>query len=167
MGKPNPKSQKSNPKTTHRIHVQIDDDYAGDVPAKVLRDAARAALKHQAAAPGALSIAVSGDETLQSLNRQHLGHDYPTDVLSFPSESDDPDSEGRYFGDIAISYPRAHAQAASGGHSANAELQLLAVHGVLHLLGYEHTAASQKKRMWRAQAEILAGLGCEITGPKE
>jgi probable rRNA maturation factor len=88
-------------------------------------------------------------------------------VLSFPSESDDPDSEGRYFGDIAISYPRAHAQAAAGGHSANAELQLLAVHGVLHLLGHEHTAANQKKRMWRAQAEILAGLGCEITGPKE
>jgi probable rRNA maturation factor len=167
MGKPNPKSQKPNPKTTHRIHVQIDEAYAGDVSAKVLRDAARAALKHQAAAPGALSIAVSGDETLQSLNRQHLGHDYPSDVLSFPSETDDPDSEGRYFGDIAISYPRAHAQAVAGGHSVNAELQLLTVHGVLHLLGHDHAAADEKKRMWQAQAEILAGLGCAITEPVE
>lgn len=167
MGKPNPKSRKPNSKTTHRIHVQIDEAYAGDVSAKVLRDAARAALKHQAAAPGALSIAVSGDETLQSLNRQHLGHDYPSDVLSFPSESDDPDSEGRYFGDIAISYPRAHAQAVAGGHPVNAELQLLTVHGVLHLLGHDHTAADEKKRMWQAQAEILAGLGCAITEPVE
>lgn len=145
----------------------MDEDYAGDVPAKVLRDAARAALKHQSAAPGALSLAVSGDETLRALNRQHLGHGHPTDVLSFPSENDDPDSAGRYFGDVVISYPRAHAQAEAGRHSVEAELQLLVVHGVLHLLGHDHAATADKTRMWQAQAEILAELGCEIAGPKE
>lgn len=167
MSKPksSPRGQKS--KIAHRIHAQIDEDFAGDAPAKLLREAARAALKHEAAAPGALSIAVTGDETLQTLNRQHLGHDYPTDVLSFPSEADDPDRVGRYFGDIVISYPRAHAQAAAGGHTVEAELQLLVVHGVLHLLGHDHATVAGKARMWQAQAEILAKIGCEIAGPRE
>ncbi|HLF00469.1 MAG TPA: rRNA maturation RNase YbeY [Anaerolineales bacterium] len=155
------------PKITRRIHVQIDEDYAGDVSAKLLRAAAHAALKHAAAGSGALTIAVSGDETLRGLNQKYLGLDYPTDVLSFPSEADDPDAEGRYFGDIAISYPRAAAQAGAGGHSTEAELQLLTVHGVLHLLGHDHDTAEAKSRMWQAQADILAALECEITGPKE
>jgi len=155
------------PKVTHIIHIQIDEDFSGDVSAKVVREAARAALKLQAASPGALSIAVSGDEVLQNLNRQFLGHDEPTDVLSFPSESDDPDEAGCYFGDLAISYPRAHAQAIAGGHSVEAELQLLTVHGVLHLLGYDHATENEKAIMWQAQAEILTALRCEITGPNE
>jgi len=151
----------------HSIHIQIDEDFSGDVAAKALREAARAALKHQAASPGALSIAVSGDEALQNLNRQFLGHDDPTDVLSFPSESDDPDEAGRYFGDLAISYPRARTQAIAGGHSLEAELQLLTVHGVLHLLGHDHATENEKVIMWQAQAEILKVLKCEITGPNE
>ena len=151
----------------YHIHIQIDEGYAGDVPAKVLRQAARAALKNQQAAPGSLSIAVGSDATLQDLNRQFLGHDHPTDVLSFPSDSDDPDIEGRYFGDLAISYPYAYAQAMAGGHRVEAELQLLTVHGVLHLLGHDHAAEDEKAVMWSAQAEILMVLKCEITGPKE
>ncbi len=150
----------------HTIHLQIDEAFSGDVTAKLLRDAARAALKREGAAAGSLSIAIGDDETLRNLNSQFLGHDTPTDVLSFPSDSDDPDDDGRYFGDLIISYPRAYAQAQAGGHSAEAELQLLAVHGVLHLLGYDHAGAEDKAIMWRAQAEILAGLGCEITESK-
>jgi probable rRNA maturation factor len=154
------------PNVKHAIHVQIDEAFSGDVAAKLLRDAARAALKHEQATAGSLSIALADDETLRNLNSQFLGHDYATDVLSFPSDSDDPDAEGRYFGDLIISYPRAHAQAAVGGHSVEAELQLLAVHGVLHLLGHDHAGEKQKAVMWQAQAEILAGLKCEITEPK-
>ena len=164
------KSRHSPPKggeITYRVTVQIDEDFAGEVEAKRLRAAARATLKQQSASSGSLSIAVSGDETLQSLNQQYSGGDYPTDVLSFPADSDDPDSAGRYFGDIAISYPRAYAQARSGGHSVEAELQLLTTHGVLHLLGHDHDTPENKARMWQAQADILVALGCEITGPSE
>lgn len=152
-------------KTTHKIHVQIDETFSGDVPPKLIRDAARAALKHQQAANGALSISVSGDETLQELNRKFLDHDAPTDVLSFPSDSDDPDTAGRYFGDIAISFTRAHAQASAGGHSIDAELQLLTVHGILHLLGHDHGGGEEKAKMWKAQEEILTALKCEIVEP--
>ena len=154
-------------KQLYTIHIQIDEDFSGDVSAKTLREAARAALGHQGATSGSLSIAISDDDSLQTFNRQFLDHDTPTDVLSFPSESDDPDDEGRYFGDLAISYPRAHAQAMAGGHSAEAELQLLTVHGVLHLLGHDHATEDEKAKMWQAQAEILTALKCEITEPKE
>jgi len=156
-------TQKS--KITYQVHVQIDEEFSGEVEAKLLREAARAALKHQAAGSGAVTIALSGDETLQALNKQYLSHDYATDVLSFPSQTDDPDTSGRYFGDIAISYPRALAQAQIGGHAVEAELQLLTVHGVLHLLGHDHAEAADKDRMWQAQAEILTLLSSEIRGP--
>lgn len=156
----------SKPKITYNIHVHVDEDFAGEVEPKLLRDTAKAALKQQAAAPGSLTIAVSGDETLQALNKQHLGHDEPTDVLSFPSDRDDPDDAGRYFGDIVISYPRALAQAGSGGHAVEAELQLLTVHGVLHLLGHDHATADERTQMWQAQAAILEALGSEVTGPQ-
>ncbi len=147
---------------SHTVNIQIDEAFSGDAQPKLIREAARAALKHQRAANGALSISVSSDETLQELNWKFLDHDAPTDVLSFPSDSDDPDAAGRYFGDIAISFPRAHAQAAAGGHPVEAELQLLTVHGILHLLGHDHGEEDQKAKMWKAQEEILTGLKCEI-----
>lgn len=163
--KPKAKAKTKQPKSAHTVTVQIDEEFAGEVPAKLLREAARAALKHQGAGAGSLTIALSNDETLQTLNKQYLGHDYATDVLSFPSESDDPDAEGRYFGDIAVSFPRAFAQAQTGGHAVEAELQLLVVHGVLHLLGHDHAEPDEKARMWQAQAEILTELAAGITGP--
>jgi probable rRNA maturation factor len=162
-----PKQKAAASKSIYRIHAHIDEDFAGEVNPKLLRDAAKAVLTQQAAAAGSLSIAVSGDETLHALNKQHLGHDQPTDVLSFPSDTDDPDEQGRYFGDIVISYPRAFAQAQSGSHAVEAELQLLTVHGVLHLLGHDHAEPDEKARMWQAQAVILEELGCEVTGPQE
>ncbi len=157
------RSQKT--RVSHTVNIQIDEAFSGEARPKLLRETARAALKHQHAADGALSISVSSDETLQELNRKFLDHDAPTDVLSFPSDSDDPDASGRYFGDIAISFPRAHAQAAAGGHPVEAELQLLTVHGILHLLGHDHGEAEEKAKMWKAQEEILTGLKCEIIEP--
>jgi probable rRNA maturation factor len=155
---------------TWRVNVQIDGRYAGKVRAALLRRAARAALRHQAAGPGVeLSIALTGDATLHRLNRQFLGIDAPTDVLAFPSQA--PASQlpttnhesrnpGRpaYLGDIAISFRRATVQARSAGHPVEAELQLLAVHGVLHLLGHDHARRRDQARMWAAQEEILREL---------
>ena len=85
--------------------------------------------------------------------------DAPTDVLSFPASETDPESGITYLGDILVSVPRAHQQAIAAGHSLESEVQLLVVHGILHLMGHDHADADEKARMWQAQAEILAGLG--------
>ena len=151
----------------HKIHLTIEPPFKSRViPARV-RAAARAALKHQGAAdPGELSVVITGDEALRELNRKFLGEDHATDVLSFPSGEPSPESGSPYFGDIAISYPRARAQAADGRHPVWAELQLLVVHGVLHLLGHDHAQHQEHDRMWQAQTEILRKLKAPITGPK-
>ncbi len=149
---PRKKSIINHPLSTYKIHVQIHESFARNVSPKLLRNAARAALKHQRAKSGSLSIVVSNDKMLHDLSKKFLGHDTPTDVLSFPS--DDPTSS--YYGDIAISYPRALDQSRHGGHTVKAELQLLTVHGVLHLLGHDHYTAKETAKMWKAQSEILA-----------
>jgi probable rRNA maturation factor len=71
----------------------------------------------------------------------------------------DPETGARYIGDILISIPRAQAQADAAGHPLEAEVQLLVVHGVLHLIGHDHAEAEDKARMWKAQTEILKQLG--------
>src|SRR5260370_39322744 len=108
---------------------------------------------------------IAGDGELRALNREFLGQDHSTDVLSFPSGEPDPSTGRLYLGDIAISYPQAQAGAAGGGHPIRAELQLLIVHGVLHLLRHDHAQKAEKARMWAAQAAILSELGAGITGP--
>ncbi len=143
----------------YKVTVRVAAKYKAAVTSAALRATARAALAHEAAPmPGELTIVVTDDAALRELNRTYLGHDYATDVLSFPSEETDPETGARYFGDIALSVPRARAQAKAAGHPLKAELQLLVVHGVLHLLGHDHATARQKARMWAAQEEILRGL---------
>jgi probable rRNA maturation factor len=128
-----------------------------------LKQAAEAAVKHsRVAEPVELTIALEGDERLQQLNRDFLGTDAVTDVLSFPADEFDPDAQSKYIGDVVISFPQAQHQAQNAGHPTLAELQLLVVHGVLHLLGYDHAEEAEKQAMWQQQAEILAEIGCEI-----
>ncbi|HEX2979228.1 MAG TPA: rRNA maturation RNase YbeY [Anaerolineaceae bacterium] len=150
------------------IYIEIDERYQADVDAALLEKTALAALTHEQADPQAeCSIVVSDDDQLHALNQQFLGIDAPTDVLSFPGEEIDPETGAPYLGDIILSFPRAQAQAASGGHPVSAEVQLLVVHGILHLCGHDHAEPEDKARMWAAQAEILMGLGSPITGPIE
>ena len=106
-----------------------------------------------------LTIVLTTDARLQELNRDFLGIDAPTDVLSFPASELDPETGARYIGDILISIARAESQARAAGHSLESEVQLLVVHGVLHLLGHDHAEATEKARMWKAQAEVLERLG--------
>ncbi len=128
------------------------------VPSAVIQRAARLALKHESAR-GDVSIVLSDDEHVRALNRDFLGIDAATDVLSFPAAETDPQSGRRYLGDIIISVPRASEQAQAAGHPLAAEVQLLVVHGVLHLLGHDHAKPAGKSRMWAAQAAILDALG--------
>lgn len=141
------------------IHVVIEPSLAGPVPDGALERAATEVLLVAGSAPADLSIALTDDAHIRALNRDYLGHDSPTDVLSFPAGEIDPDTGASYLGDVVISIPRAAAQAREAGHSLEAEAQLLVVHGVLHLLGHDHAEAQDKDRMWAAQAEILERLG--------
>ncbi|MEK6752462.1 MAG: rRNA maturation RNase YbeY [Chloroflexota bacterium] len=106
-----------------------------------------------------ITIVLTDDRQLHELNREYLGVDAPTDVLSFPASETDPETGSAYLGDILISIPRAAEQAQAAGHPLEAEVQLLVVHGVLHLLGYDHAEAGEKARMWKEQAKVLERLG--------
>jgi len=138
------------------IHVEAEFPF----PENLLERAAQAALEHESQPlDSELSIVLTDDVRLQQLNREYLGIDAPTDVLSFPASETDPETGARYIGDILISLSQAQAQANTAGHPLESEVQLLVVHGVLHLLGHDHAEAEEKARMWKAQAEILANLG--------
>ena len=130
------------------------------VPAGLVEAAARETLLQQATA-GELTVVLSTDEQLRQLNHQYLGIDASTDVLSFPAAESDPDTGATYLGDVIISVPQAAAQARAHGHPLESEVQLLVVHGVLHLLGHDHAATEEKVRMWSAQAEVLKRLGLQ------
>jgi probable rRNA maturation factor len=110
---------------------------------------------------------ITGDADLRRLNREFLGNDCPTDVLAFPAPSPDPQKRrvprlapGPHLGDIAISFPRARAQAQAFGHNTGQEIQILMLHGLLHLLGMDH--ATGGGRMARAEERWRARLGLPI-----
>ncbi len=140
--------------------IHIESKYLPPFDIELVESAARTALEHQSApADSDLTIVLTDDEQLQELNRDYRNVDAPTDVLSFPASEPDPETGARYLGDILISIPRAEEQARTAGHPLEVEVQLLAVHGILHLLGHDHAEAGEKARMWTAQAEILARVG--------
>jgi probable rRNA maturation factor len=141
------------------IFLEIDPGHVLPVPEAVLEEAAQAALRQQFAPQADLTVVLTGDERIRGLNRDFLGQDRSTDVLSFPAGEADPETGRQYLGDVVISLPTAGEGARRGGHALQAELQLLVVHGVLHLLGHDHADADEKQRMWTAQAQILTALG--------
>jgi len=97
---------------------------------------------------------------LNELNNKYSGVNAPTDVLSFPATDNN-----KYLGDIILSTQYAVRTANEEGHSVNEELQLLTVHGTLHLLGYDHRTPDEQKIMWDIQGEILSNMGIEISYP--
>jgi len=140
------------------IHIETNPSLQTDLAMDVLERAAQAVLTHQSA-DGDLTLVLTDNAQLHELNRDYLGIDAPTDVLSFPASETDPETARPYLGDILISLPRAEEQARAAGHALKAEVQLLIVHGTLHLLGHDHAGDEDKARMWKAQAEVLERLG--------
>ena len=143
------------------VDIQTAPRFAGKVDTGLLRRVIIEALRREEVEGRvALSVVITDDETVQELNQQFRDVDAPTDVLAFGSgqESDFVTAPGEpaYLGDVVISYPRAVAQAEEYGHSINRELALLAVHGVLHLLGYDHVDEVERAEMWARQNEILS-----------
>ena len=112
-----------------------------------------------------VSITVTDDDHIHELNRRYRGIDRPTDVLSFAfNESDEPeiifDDEDHIdtLGDIIVSIDRAKAQAIEYGHSFKREIIFLIVHGMLHLLGYDHMEESERLEMEAEQKFVMAEL---------
>ena len=159
------------------IAVQMDDTLLGDafaaqVDTDALADAVAAALRHAGLERAALSVVLTDDATVRHLNRAYRGVDAPTDVLSFaaqdegegPAEpqglpADLADLLDAELGDVIVALPYAARQAERFGNSFAAELRLLTVHGVLHLLGYDHATPEEEAEMWALQEEILAPFG--------
>lgn len=151
----------------HEVDVRIDGRYRGQVDPKALRQAADATLEQQRfEAACELTVLITGDEVLRDLNRRHRGLDESTDVLAFPNETQGPfvDAPGvpRYLGDVIISFPQAKTQATGAGNDPSAELQLLVVHGILHLLGHDDQTGPDCARMWQAQQAVLDQLDVEV-----
>ena len=101
------------------------------------------------------------DEEMHKLNKEYRGIDRTTDVLSFAlNDNKHIDAFINSLGDIFISIPKMHSQAEEYGHSEKRELSFLALHGLLHLLGYDHTLGKkEEEEMFGLQKEILSDLG--------
>lgn len=154
---------------SYQIHVQQKEKVVQSIAA-ALRTAVTETLRHEKKKPPVeVTLLLTDDAQLQTLNNEYRGIDRPTDVLSFAAGKAMPGmkEDESYLGDVVISVPMAKRQAKQGDHSLKAELQLLAVHGTLHLLGFDHEEPEEKTLMWWAQASILAQLGAEISGPPE
>lgn len=134
------------------IEVDVAREFSRRVPKRRLKQVALNALASEGAGRPGLTIAVRGDAAVRALNRRHLRIDAPTDVLSFSSD------ESGYLGDIVISYETARRNARLFNWPIRDELALLVVHGLLHLLGYEDSSPSARRRMWQRQ-EMILGSG--------
>jgi len=106
-------------------------------------------------AQSTVAVRLTADAEMQRLNTAYAGEPHSTDVLSFAGSAG-------HVGDIAISWPATLRQAAEYGHDATAELALLAVHGLLHLLGWDHISAREEKEMTRLTIEALQQSGIEL-----
>lgn len=140
------------------INLHLDHEPLSAADAAVVVEALEAVMRRLEVPPDTeVALVLTGDDLLAQLNAQYRGKSGPTDVLSFPvDEADMAPGEAPQLGDILISVPQAEANAAEAGHAALAELKLLAVHGLLHLLGHEDETEAGADAM-RAE-ELRLGL---------
>jgi probable rRNA maturation factor len=151
------------------VNVLIDEEYEGELEADWLKSVAEQVLVAEGATPEVeLGLVITGQARIQELNLVHLGIDAPTDVLAFPmspeEDSDVPDfitpPDGAvHLGEVIISFPQAFLQAEEHRHPVKKEVALLIVHGVLHLLGYDHGAPEPEQRMKARETDILELIG--------
>ncbi len=109
-----------------------------------------------------VTLQLTDDKTIQNFNLQYRGVDEATDVLSFENTFTDPESGATYLGDILISFETAKNQAEVRGQELMAELEMLLVHGLLHLIGMDHSELSDWEEMSAAQDSILSELNNPI-----
>ena len=146
------------------IEISVEEKFRGVVNQGWARGIAQTVLKAEGVAPPyEVGLVFTDSETVKQLNRDYRGVDEPTDVLAFymltQKEADfsfalPPDGVTR-LGEVIISYPQAVEQAREQGHSTEKELALLVIHGVLHLLGYDHEEPEEEAKMRTREKELL------------
>jgi len=146
------------------IEIFVEEKFRGGVDGGWVKKIVRQVLKAEGVAPPyEVSLVFTDSETVQRLNRDYRGVDEPTDVLAFymlPQKGTDssfalpPDGVTR-LGEVIISYPQAVAQAKEQGHSPERELALLVIHGILHLLSYDHEEPEEESKMRERERELL------------
>jgi probable rRNA maturation factor len=149
------------------VRIQIQGGPYGPGFNQTIGAAAEATLQDQKIESGSLSIVLTDEPGICEYNLRYAGIDQPTDVLSFPDGEIDPDSGTAHIGDVIVCPPIALTGAAMGRHALLDELCLLTVHGVLHLLNYDHSTEEDSERMWEIQDRILARLGDPIEGSRD
>lgn len=155
------------------LQIEISNEYEETISEELLalvERCLRAAAEREEVS-GEVSLTFVDNERIHELNREFRGVDRPTDVLSFAMNEQGEDELDIYvdedeladfpnmLGDIVISIPKTHEQAADYGHSFERELGFLAVHGFLHLIGYDHMNEADEKEMFSRQEEILQSIG--------
>ena len=146
-------------------HNRLEVEVIKAVRAPVAPAFARSVLEHAASLPElvarmspetvTLAVRLTGDRELRRLNRAYAGNDSVTDVLSFAGS-------GNHLGDLAISWPMVVRQASEHGHPALTEFGLLSVHGMLHLLGWDHDTISGRREMSRLTVVALRLSGLSV-----
>jgi probable rRNA maturation factor len=143
-----------------RINVQVDEPFLAEVDAADLARVIAIALAAEDRADAEVTLVITDDESVAELNREYRNIEGPTDVLSFAAQEPTPDfvsapEAAAYLGDIIIALPFTRRQAAELGRPLADELRLLAIHGTLHLVGYDHIEPDEEAAMWARQDEIL------------
>jgi len=147
-----------------QIGIHVEEKFRGLVDSRWVKKIVRQVLKSGGVAPPyEVSLVFTDSETVKQLNRDYRGIDEPTDVLAFnmlPQKGADssfalpPDGVTR-IGEVIISYPQAAEQAKEQGHSPERELALLIIHGILHLLSYDHEEPEEESEMREKERELL------------
>ena len=148
------------------INVLIDEGFAGYLEADWLRGIVEQVLVAQDAGTSVeIGLVITGQERVQQLNRTYRGKDEPTDVLAFSAREEvdaelppfaQPPDGVLHLGEVIIAYPQAVFQAEEHHHSVKREVAILTIHGVLHLLGYEHDKPELEAQMRSREEEILS-----------
>jgi probable rRNA maturation factor len=133
--------------------VALSDRQTMTVDAKPLLALAERTLAGEGIRQAELSVSLVSSEEMAELHQRYMDEEGPTDVLSFPLDEQPPDGGPRMIGDVVI----CPEVAASQNDDLDAELRLLLVHGILHLLGYDHETNNERARMWERQ-EVYSGV---------
>ncbi len=152
-----------------RLVIRVDKDFQGRIDKRWLRRLVKEAMAAQGVDTEVeLSLLITDDATVRDLNRKYRGKDKTTDVLSFALEADEgsnasvgfvmPPGETVHLGEVIVSYPRAAEQAAERNRAVEDELALLVVHGVLHLLGYNHDKPAREREMRSLEQRVLSAV---------
>ena len=141
---------------------QINPKFIKDIPSQKIIKAIGIVKQSLNIGDCVFSVVIEDESFIHELNKKYRKIDAPTDVLAFTANEIDPESNSKYLGDIIIAFPIAKKQAKEYNHEILEELMLLIIHGLLHLLGYNHKSKKEKLRMFSLQEKILNNLKTAI-----